>query len=138
MSIFFSASTMGFYDEAELEFFKNWPGDAVIITEEEHIQFISPAPGGKILGSKDGMPVWVDKPAPTHEQLVSQAEQQKSQLRKAADSEIAWLQDAVDAGIASDEEMALLVAWKKYRALLMRIDTSKAPDIEWPPVPAVA
>ncbi|MGS4547690.1 tail fiber assembly protein [Enterobacter roggenkampii] len=25
-----------------------------------------------------------------------------------------------------------LTEWKKYRVLLMRIDTSKAPAIEWP------
>lgn len=54
----------------------------------------------------------------------------------AADDEIDWLQDAVDAGIATDEETALLAAWKTYRVQLMRIDTSKAPDIEWPPVPS--
>ncbi|MDZ8419580.1 tail fiber assembly protein, partial [Escherichia coli] len=26
--------------------------------------------------------------------------------------------------------------WKKYRVLLMRVDTSTAPDIEWPTPPA--
>ncbi|HGW6773097.1 TPA: tail fiber assembly protein, partial [Escherichia coli] len=26
----------------------------------------------------------------------------------------------------------LLEAWKKYRVLLNRVDTSTAPDIEWP------
>ncbi|WP_208907139.1 tail fiber assembly protein, partial [Enterobacter cloacae] len=25
--------------------------------------------------------------------------------------------------------------WKKYRVLLNRVDTSKAPDIEWPEKP---
>jgi len=53
-------------------------------------------------------------------------------LRAAADSEITWLQDAVDAGIATGEETAALAEWKKYRVMLMRIDTSSAPDIEWP------
>ncbi|EOZ2641109.1 tail fiber assembly protein, partial [Escherichia coli] len=27
-------------------------------------------------------------------------------------------------------------AWKKYRVLLNRIDTSTAPDIDWPTIPA--
>ncbi|AWL54250.1 tail fiber assembly protein [Klebsiella pneumoniae] len=49
---------------------------------------------------------------------------------------MSWRQDAVDAGIATTEEAAALSEWKKYRVLLMRIDTSKAPDIEWPTPPA--
>ncbi|EKK4598230.1 TPA: tail fiber assembly protein, partial [Escherichia coli] len=48
-----------------------------------------------------------------------------------------WRQDAVDAGIATDEETSTLTQWKKYRVLLMRVDTSTAPDIEWPTPPAV-
>ncbi|EFC5427862.1 tail fiber assembly protein, partial [Escherichia coli] len=29
----------------------------------------------------------------------------------------------------------LLAAWKKYRVLLNRVDTSLAPEIEWPQQP---
>nr|WP_112030648.1 tail fiber assembly protein [Escherichia coli] len=65
------------------------------------------------------------------------AEVKKSQLREKADSEISWRQDAVDADIATDEEATTLTQWKKYRVLLMRVDTSTAPDIEWPTPPAV-
>ncbi|MBS4238809.1 hypothetical protein GNP09_17690 [Escherichia coli] len=32
--------------------------------------------------------------------------------------------------IATEEEKALLAAWKTYRVLLNRVDTSVAPDIE--------
>ncbi|EJL0263458.1 tail fiber assembly protein, partial [Escherichia coli] len=32
---------------------------------------------------------------------------------------------------ATEEENSLLEAWKKYRVLLNRVDTSVAPDIEW-------
>ncbi|WP_338629109.1 tail fiber assembly protein [Yersinia intermedia] len=31
--------------------------------------------------------------------------------------------------------MADLAACRKYRVALMRVDTSKAPDIEWPDMP---
>ncbi|MCY6826315.1 tail fiber assembly protein, partial [Escherichia coli] len=44
---------------------------------------------------------------------------------------IAPLQDAADLEIATEEEISLLEAWKKYRVLLNRVDTSVAPDIEW-------
>ena len=74
-------------------------------------------------------------PPPTHEQLIATADKNKASLRSQADSEIAWLQDAVDIGIATDEEIATLAEWKKYRILLMRVDTSTAPDSTWPEQP---
>ncbi|HCQ6884578.1 TPA: tail fiber assembly protein [Escherichia coli] len=37
--------------------------------------------------------------------------------------------------IATEEEKALLAAWKTYRVLLNRVDTSTALDIEWPEEP---
>ncbi|EEY8750154.1 tail fiber assembly protein [Escherichia coli] len=39
--------------------------------------------------------------------------------------------------IATEEEKALLAAWKTYRVLLNRVDTSTAPDIEWPAIPVM-
>ncbi|WP_270355699.1 tail fiber assembly protein, partial [Escherichia coli] len=45
------------------------------------------------------------------------------------------LQDAVDLEIATEEEISLLEAWKKYRVLLNRVNTTTAPDIEWPVAP---
>ncbi|HDR2854962.1 TPA: tail fiber assembly protein [Enterobacter roggenkampii] len=53
-------------------------------------------------------------------------------LRAQADSEIDRRQDAVDAGIATDEETAALSEWKKYRELLMRVDTANP---VWPTPP---
>ncbi|EKO1163298.1 tail fiber assembly protein, partial [Escherichia coli] len=52
---------------------------------------------------------------PTLEELMAIAEDRKLSLKAQADSEIAWRQDAVDAGIATDEETAALSEWKKYR-----------------------
>ncbi|MCE3116846.1 tail fiber assembly protein [Enterobacter sp. ASE] len=71
----------------------------------------------------------------TQEELIALANSKKQKLMAAATSAIAPLQDAVDIGEATDTEIALLKAWKKYRVLLNRIDTSSAPDIEWPPAP---
>lgn len=115
------------------------PGDMIDITDVMATEFFdNPAPAGKVRAAgEDGLPCWVDVPETTHESLVAQAEYQRSFLRARAESEIAWRQDAVDAGIATEEEAAALVEWKKYRVLLMRVDSSKAPDIEWPPVPQV-
>ncbi|HAT1570430.1 TPA: tail fiber assembly protein [Kluyvera cryocrescens] len=81
---------------------------------------------------------WVTDTDAKHAADVAAAAQKKNALRAAADDEIAWLQDAVDAGIATDEETALLAAWKAYRVQLMRIKTDTAPDIEWPTTPDLA
>ena len=66
---------------------------------------------------------------------VGAAESQKVRLRDTASDEIAWRQGAVDEGIATPEEVATLSEWIKYRVLVMRVNTSDAPNIEWPPQP---
>ncbi|MTC34409.1 tail fiber assembly protein [Providencia alcalifaciens] len=74
-------------------------------------------------------------PPVSREQLVAVAEQLKQSLLAEANNTIAPLQDAVDLDMATDEEVAQLTAWKKYRVLLNRVDTSTAPDIDWPEKP---
>lgn len=71
----------------------------------------------------------------TKEELQVQAEQLKSSSMDYAKDMISVLQDAVDLGMANEQEVARLQEFKKYRVLLSRIDTSLAPDIIWPPVP---
>ncbi|WP_347814303.1 tail fiber assembly protein [Providencia rettgeri] len=75
-------------------------------------------------------------PPISKEQLTAEAEQQKQSLLAEANNAIAPLQDAVDLGMATDEEKAKLTAWKTYRVLLNRVDTSLAPNIDWPVKPA--
>lgn len=65
-----------------------------------------------------------------------EAESEKTRLMQMATNNIAPLQDAVDLDMATDEEVQQLSAWKKYRVLLSRVDTSTAPDITWPEQPA--
>ncbi len=74
-------------------------------------------------------------PPISKEQLVDEAEQQKQSLLAEATEAIAPLQDAIDLDIATEEETASLKEWKKYRVLLNRVDTSTAPDIDWPVKP---
>lgn len=113
-----------------------WPEHAANVNDEVMAVYSQYPPEGKMLGTdKNGYPVWVDIPALSAKQLVAQAEQIQRELRTDAESEISWRQDAVDSGIASAEEINALAEWKKYRVLLMRVDISKAPDIEWPVKP---
>lgn len=75
---------------------------------------------------------WVTDMDAQNNAARANAEQKKNALRSIADTEMAWLQDAVDAGIATEEETAALSEWKKYRVLLMRVDASNP---VWPSSP---
>nr|DAZ54288.1 MAG TPA: terminase large subunit [Caudoviricetes sp.] len=53
---------------------------------------------------------------------IREAEETKNSLMQVASEHISPLQDAVDLEIATEEEISLLTAWKKYRVLLNRVD----------------
>lgn len=98
------------------------PNDVVSIAPEGHFM--------KWTGKK-----WVHDTEAEKVAQVTQATQQKDGLLAQASSKIGPLQDAVDLGIATDSETALLLAWKKHRVLINRINPADAPDINWPEVP---
>lgn len=134
-SYFYSAKENAFFPESlreQYELAGSWPDDGVKVSEDYFNSF-SIAPAGKIRAAGDnGLPVWIDVPPPSQEELIAANTKKLQSLRKVADSEISWRQDAVDAEIATDGEATELAAWKKYRVLLMRVDTSNP---EWPEKP---
>lgn len=136
----FSPSIKTFYAQNMIDdgsYNMGLPIDLIDITDEELSAYWKQYPPvGEMLGTIDGRPAWVDLPPLTHEELVASADTKKNQLKVGADSAIDWRQDAVDGNYAEGDEVTKLVEWKKYRVLLMRVDTSKAPDIDWPMVPA--
>lgn len=75
---------------------------------------------------------WVADAEAQHAADVAAAEQNKALLLAEANIAIAPLQDAFDLDMATEAEKALLLAWKKYRVLLMRVDTAKP---VWPTPP---
>ncbi|MFB5188634.1 tail fiber assembly protein, partial [Yersinia intermedia] len=79
---------------------------------------------------------WVTDKTALQAAAAHAAEEKKTQLLNDATVKISPLQDAVDTELATDVEKAQLIAWKTYRVSLNRIDTSKAPDIEWPHAPS--
>lgn len=135
----YSPSENSFYPDDLLDVYEeagSLPDDLFDAPEELFRTYTAEPPPGKFRAAgPDGLPMWADIPPPTPEQLKEQAEQLRNSLKGQVDAEIAWRQDAVDAGIATEQEARELMAWKKYRVLLMRIDTSKAPDINWPEKP---
>lgn len=66
---------------------------------------------------------------------VQEAQQQKSSLLAEAQSTISLWQTELQLGIISDDDKASLIAWMKYIQALNAVDTSAAPDIDWPVKP---
>ncbi|MDD1979272.1 tail fiber assembly protein [Pseudomonas putida] len=71
------------------------------------------------------------------EQHLAQVAAQVAARRDVADDAIAPLQDAVDLEEATETEVAVLKAWKKYRIALIRVpDQPGYPGtIDWPAPP---
>ncbi|EAO8631451.1 tail fiber assembly protein [Salmonella enterica] len=80
----------------------------------------------------DGM-AWVKDEAAEKAAQLRQAEETKSRLLQMASEKIAPLQDAVDLNEATDKEKASLLAWKKYRVQVNRVDTLIP---TWPGMPS--
>ena len=141
MATFYSKSRNAFYLDEFRDEYKNspdgWPDDAVEIETEVYQQLITGLSAGKIIVADDkGLPALADRPGPTKEQLIATADNERQSLLTTATAKIAPLQDAADLDMATDDEKSALTAWKKYRVLLNRVDTSTAPDITWPVQPS--
>ncbi|MBJ9641926.1 tail fiber assembly protein [Citrobacter sp. FDAARGOS_156] len=108
------------------------PGSFVHISDDEGQRILGSQINGQIQPDDNGFPVLVPYPELTKDEQQERAEQKRRSLKSVADTEISWRQDAVDAGIATEEETAALTEWKKYRVMLMRVDTSKP---VWPTPP---
>lgn len=141
MNYIFSPSNFNFYPKTLKESYEasgTWPGDGVEIDDSVFEEFSQSPPVGKSRGSIEGMPAWIDLPPPTKEQLVANAEAEKSSLLALARISIAPLQDAVDIEDATDEEIAMLKKWKQFSVAVNRVDTSKASannPIKFPEIP---
>lgn len=134
MNYAYSAETNMFYPlslQKAYEESGDWPVDHIEVGEDVFIEFTTYNEGKTRIAGPDGIPSWSDTPPPTKEQLIEIAEQKRQSLRVIAGREIDWRQDAVEAGMATEEETAALSEWKRYRVLLMRVDTS-AVDVKWP------
>lgn len=132
---FYSPGNNGFYISGFND--SDMPPDVIEIGQAIFNEYSESPPSGKCrVAGEDGLPSWIDMPAPTQEEIIAANEDKRAALRVIADSEIAWRQDSVDAGIATEEETAALLEWKKYRVLLMRVDSSSPDQIVWPDAPA--
>jgi len=151
----FSISEQAFYSES-LDYGNSLPSDAATITDEQYQIFLTSISQQKVVFMTDGeysisksrpsqysswdntSKDWViteDNEKKKKEDELSFAKATKQNLLDEATQKIAPLQDAMDLDIATDDEKTQLTAWKKYRVLVNRVDTSTAPNITWPTSP---
>lgn len=141
MSYFFSGKTLGFYAAHLKENYitaGTWPSDAVEIGEDDYLVFCSQPPTGKMLGSSESRPAWVDIPPPTQEEIIATAEARKQDLINQANKYMNGKQWPGKAAIGrlKEAELEAYDLWLDYLDMLDSVDASTAPDIEWPTMPA--
>lgn len=77
----------------------------------------------------------ITNPPPTKAQLIEQAEAQKQYLIAEVNVETQMLQTKLALKRIKADELKLLNAWLDYLDLLEAVDTSLAPDMDWPQKP---
>ncbi len=77
----------------------------------------------------------ITNPPPTTAQLIEQAEIKKQYLIAEVQTETQMLQTKLSLKRIKPAELELLKAWLDYLDLLEAVDTSIAPDIDWPQKP---
>lgn len=119
-----------------------WPEEKGVDIDEVIFReyFYDTPPEGKYrCVGEDGLPAWADIPPPTREVQIASAETKKQQLINQANDYMnsrQWVGKAA-IGRLKGEELAQYNLWLDYLDALELVDTSSAPDIEWPTPPAV-
>ncbi|MDE9480993.1 tail fiber assembly protein [Xenorhabdus bovienii] len=115
-----------------------WPNDGTDVDETVFKEYTTP-PLGKIrIMGNDGFPAWGDAPSYpplTPEELQQLAEKFRENLLDGADTEIMRLERIIRREMATPDEKKLFDEWESYSIELYRLDTSTAPDINWPKAP---
>lgn len=137
---FYSAKDNTFFPESLKEIYMQagtWPENAKEVGEMDFQNLMAGQSENKVITADEaGYPVLSERETDHHIDAVKQAETEKALRMAAAAEAIAPLQDAVDIGMATEDEVGRLKAWKACRVLLNRVDVSEAPDITWPEIPA--
>ncbi|MGV4195460.1 tail fiber assembly protein [Citrobacter freundii] len=132
---FYPLSMRGIYEKSG-----SWPNEYIEVDESVFAEFSAAPPVGKVRGTGgDGMPAWVEIPPPTQEELIAQAEREKQHRIDTANEFMngkQWLGKAAIGRLKGDE-LAHYNLWLDYLDELESVDTSTAPDINWPIPPEV-
>ncbi|MCK3718584.1 tail fiber assembly protein [Escherichia coli] len=138
---YYSAKTNGAYAQNDIEQFKAsgvWPDDAVLMSVEVFNEFfIQLPPNGKMRsGGPDGLPVWIETPPPTKEELIHIAEAERQMLITKADAVMLDWRTELMLGEISDANRAKLSAWLAYKNEVKMVDVTTDPEhVNWPVPP---
>ncbi|WP_432467031.1 tail fiber assembly protein [Enterobacter roggenkampii] len=116
-----------------------WPENGKEVDEDTFSEFQNPQPGKIRVAGEDGLPAWADIPPPTKEDLIAAAENERQSRIDAANDFMNRKQWPGKAAIGrlKGDELAQYNLWLDYLEALEAVDTSSAPDINWPVPPVV-
>ena len=144
MSYVYSAKNNAFFFKPELPLYEKagWDlSDIVDVSDDLFFEFTQDrnSEGLRRVAGSDGLPAWEKLPPPTKEEELTNAEREKQSRISAANGYINGKQwpSKLALGRLNDAEKSEFNAWLDYLDALELVDTSSAPDIEWPTPPAV-
>ncbi len=142
MTFFYSAAHNIFVSDINKTSYEDagsWPEDAKEVSDELFYQYSQNPPKGKIRSHADGLPIWEDVPPMTEAELILKNKNEKQLRIDEANNYMNGKQWPGKAAIGrlKGEELAQYNLWLDYLDALELVDTSSAPDIEWPTPPAV-
>lgn len=131
----FSASTLSFYDNFSKDAYiasGTWPVDGKDVSDEVFMKYNETPPEGKVLGSKGGIPAWVNAPEPTAEEIRSANANVRDNLIADAKSAMFLNQTKLLLGKATDAEKQSLASWVAYTDAVIATDLDNP---QWPEAP---
>lgn len=136
MNFVYSPKRNLFYETSQLwryESAGSLPDDIVEVEDAIFLKFTGDAPAGKSRGAVDGQPAWVNIAPLTPEQLIEQAEYERSTLLSAADAVMLDWRTELLLDQISDENKSKLSLWLAYKNDVKAVDVSTA--YVWPTPP---
>lgn len=115
----------------------SWPEDAKEISDAKAAEFMGIPPDGKYrVADKKGAPKWEAAPPLTQSELTAIADAKKASLISEAINQTGLWQTQLLLGIITEKDKVSLTKWMEYIQAVQAVDTSTAPDIDWPKKPA--
>ncbi|MFY7346963.1 tail fiber assembly protein [Enterobacter cloacae complex sp. IR53041] len=141
MGYVYRASTGGFYcDELEAEYRKagTWPSFFVRVSDDDYRNLMEGVSQGKIIvPNKQCYPVLQERPAPTRDELIAEAEEKRRDLIESALQSVSVIQlKQMNGRSLTEEEVTRLNDVLDYIEALEATETDAAPDIHWPELAA--
>ncbi|PSH16002.1 phage tail protein [Yersinia pseudotuberculosis] len=119
---FYSHTNNSFYPADLIESYQQagtWPEDGIEVTDDVFIMYSGTPPEGKVRGTVDGMPAWVNIPAPpelTSDELAATARSYRDAFITATDSMMVSDYCLGDTQLTEAQRTELMEARTAYRS----------------------